>query len=203
MLSAAAQDDALIQDFISTQVFPGIPPHDLWRALNTDHVPEWSIAAVPPLSHPTGAVGVRLTHIFRQAAETALGQHLSSLGAKAAWLNDEITRDPAALQAIITRMVQSGDMSGALAVFDQGGGWNLFYRIGPHAFAELVALFPEDTEEIDLVLARGLLALKDGEVQHALALLIERFGQGIADTLSVVRSGGEYPLKVASFAFCC
>lgn len=198
MLSPAAHDDALLRDFISTEILSEVDVRDLWRTLNAPTLPNWSIAAIPPLIHPPGTVGQRLSRLLRDAAETTLGRRLT-IAAPVPWLDDEIAQNPSALQTVIARMIQRGEIAGALSLLDQGGGWQLFYRIGQDAFSNLVALFPDESDNIDLVLARALLALKEGEVQHALTLLVNRFGSGIADVLSVVRNGDEYSLKLRIF----
>lgn len=199
LLSPAAQDDALLRAYIATDVFDGTAAQDLWAVLARSEIPDWCRHAVPPLASTDDPVGVRLTRIVRHAAEGELSKHLSSLGHHTSWLDDEVVRDPMALRGVMARMIQNGEVVGALAVFDHAGGWTLFYRFGQRAFADLIALFPEESDEIDVVLSRALLALKEGEVQYALTVLVHRFGHGITDTLSVVRGASEFPLRVRIF----
>jgi DNA-binding CsgD family transcriptional regulator len=198
-MSPAAQDDKMMTEFISSQILSAAPSQDLWRLLDTKNYPDWCIAAIPPLDDPQTRIGQRFVRVLRSATLVVLTERLTFTREPVPWLEQLAVENPAALHTVIRQMLASGARDGAVAVLAQSGGWYLVHSIGLRAFEEIIALFPVDLDAVDLVFARSMVALKKGEVQYGIGLLIGKFGSGFADPLAVLKKGGGYPFDVQIF----
>ncbi|MGJ8609525.1 MAG: response regulator transcription factor [Octadecabacter sp.] len=199
LMSPAAQDDGLMTEFISTQILPDVSAQDLWALLGAKAYPDWCIAALPPLGDPQTTIGQRLVRVLQRSTLNVLGTRLAEAQEPFPWLEQLAVENPAALKAVIAQMLDTGTHEGAIAVLGQSGGWYLVHSIGLRAFEDIIALFPADLNAAELVFARAMIALKGGETQYGIDLLIGKFGPEFSDPLGVLKKGDVYPFDVQIF----